>query len=148
MCVQRSSALLLPWSKGEGEEGEQVAYLVLGLQGPTLWHSRFSHPLRKVVLLTSLLSDAHWYILRCLGNHGTVSHCTVLTAISEVLTHCKTMFLVMYSFKCFRILLVNIFPSTKTVMVENYRKYLWLALNFQFIFLKKSLYLFQLNCAI
>ena len=113
------------------------------------WHSRFSHPLMKIVVLASrLLSDAQLYILQCLGNHGTVSHCTVLTAISEVLTHCKTMFLVMYSFKCFRILLVNIFPSTKTVMVENYRKYLWLALNFQFIFLKKSLYLFQLNCAI
>ena len=27
--MQRSSALLLPWSKGEGEEGEQVAYLAL-----------------------------------------------------------------------------------------------------------------------
>ncbi|TKV99488.1 hypothetical protein SEVIR_8G047800v4 [Setaria viridis] len=49
------------------------------------WHSKFSHPVRKIVVLTSrLLSDAHRYILRCLGNHGTVSHCTVLTAISEV----------------------------------------------------------------
>ena len=30
-CVweQRSSALLLPWTRGEEEEGEQVAYLVL-----------------------------------------------------------------------------------------------------------------------
>ena len=36
VCVQRSSALLLPWSKGEGEEGEQVAYLVLDYQGPTI----------------------------------------------------------------------------------------------------------------
>ncbi|XP_062197233.1 sec1 family domain-containing protein MIP3-like [Phragmites australis] len=48
------------------------------------WHSIFSHPVRKIVVLTSrLLSDAHRYILRCLGNHGTVSHCTVLTTISE-----------------------------------------------------------------
>ena len=30
--MQRSSALLLPWSKGEGEEGEQVAYLVIVLK--------------------------------------------------------------------------------------------------------------------
>ncbi|CAN6374275.1 unnamed protein product [Urochloa humidicola] len=49
------------------------------------WRSNFSHPVRKIVVLTSrLLSDAHRYILRCLGNHGTVSHCTVLTAISEI----------------------------------------------------------------
>ncbi|CAN6320232.1 unnamed protein product [Urochloa humidicola] len=48
-------------------------------------HSRFAYPVRKIVVLTSrLLSDAHRYILRCLGNHGTVSHCTVLTAISEI----------------------------------------------------------------
>nr|CAB3491022.1 unnamed protein product [Digitaria exilis] len=61
------------------------------------WHSKFSHPVRKILVLTSrLLSDTHRYILRCLGNHGTVSHCTVLTAISEVLPHFKTMFLVMY----------------------------------------------------
>ncbi|CAN6313034.1 unnamed protein product [Urochloa humidicola] len=47
-------------------------------------HSKFAYPVRKIVVLTSrLLSDAHRYILRCLGNHGTVSHCTVLTAISE-----------------------------------------------------------------
>uniref|UniRef100_A0A0E0F2X7 Sec1 family domain-containing protein MIP3 n=1 Tax=Oryza meridionalis TaxID=40149 RepID=A0A0E0F2X7_9ORYZ len=49
------------------------------------WHSSFAHPARKIVVITSrLLSDAHRYILRCLGNHGTISHCTVLTAISEV----------------------------------------------------------------
>ncbi|KAL6870757.1 hypothetical protein ACP4OV_014605 [Aristida adscensionis] len=49
------------------------------------WHSSFSHPARKIVVLTShLLSDVHRYILRCLGNHGTVSHCTVLTAVSEI----------------------------------------------------------------
>uniref|UniRef100_A0A0D9XPH3 Sec1 family domain-containing protein MIP3 n=1 Tax=Leersia perrieri TaxID=77586 RepID=A0A0D9XPH3_9ORYZ len=49
------------------------------------WHSSFTHPARKIVVITSrLLSDAHRYILRCLGNHGTISHCTVLTAISEV----------------------------------------------------------------
>ncbi|KAF8745066.1 hypothetical protein HU200_013480 [Digitaria exilis] len=49
------------------------------------WHSKFSHQVRKILVLTSrLLSDAHRYILRCLGNHGTVSHCTVLTAISEI----------------------------------------------------------------
>ncbi|CAN6295337.1 unnamed protein product [Urochloa humidicola] len=48
-------------------------------------HSKFAYPVRKIVVLTSrLLSDAHRYILRCLGNHGTVSHCTVLTAISEI----------------------------------------------------------------
>lgn len=49
------------------------------------WHSSFVHPARKIVVITSrLLSDAHRYILRCLGNHGTVSHCTVLTSISEI----------------------------------------------------------------
>ncbi|XP_062182504.1 sec1 family domain-containing protein MIP3-like [Phragmites australis] len=49
------------------------------------WHSKFSYPVRKIVVLTSrLLSDAHRYILRCLGNNRTVSHCTVLTAISEI----------------------------------------------------------------
>ncbi|KAK3118156.1 hypothetical protein QOZ80_9BG0695050 [Eleusine coracana subsp. coracana] len=49
------------------------------------WNSNFSHPARKIVVITScLLSDAHRYILRCLGNHGAISHCTVLTAVSEV----------------------------------------------------------------
>jgi hypothetical protein len=49
------------------------------------WNSSFSHPARKIVVITScLLSDAHRFILRCLGNHGTISHCTVLTAVSEV----------------------------------------------------------------
>ncbi|KAJ1264293.1 hypothetical protein BS78_09G252400 [Paspalum vaginatum] len=49
------------------------------------WQSSFSSPPRKIIVLTSrLLSDAHRYILRCLSNHGTVSHCTVLTAISEI----------------------------------------------------------------
>lgn len=49
------------------------------------WNSSFAHPARKIVFITSrLLSDAHRYIIRCLGNHGTVSHCTVLTAISEI----------------------------------------------------------------
>ncbi|KAM3311873.1 hypothetical protein ACQJBY_032090 [Aegilops geniculata] len=49
------------------------------------WNSSFAHPARKIVVITSrLLSDAHRYIIRCLGNHGTVSHCTVLTAISEI----------------------------------------------------------------
>ncbi|KAK3119510.1 hypothetical protein QOZ80_9AG0671570 [Eleusine coracana subsp. coracana] len=49
------------------------------------WTSNFSHPARKIVVITScLLSDAHRYILRCLGNHGAISHCTVLTAVSEV----------------------------------------------------------------
>jgi hypothetical protein len=52
----------------------------------------FSNPPRKIIVLIShLLSDAHRYILRCLSNHGTVSHCTVLTAISEVLNPCKSM---------------------------------------------------------
>jgi len=36
VCVQRSSALLLPWCRGEGEGGEQVAHLVLGLRGQQL----------------------------------------------------------------------------------------------------------------
>lgn len=58
------------------------------------WHSSFAHPARKIVVITSrLLSDAHRYILRCLGNHGTISHCTVLTAISEVLHSCKNLLL-------------------------------------------------------
>lgn len=49
------------------------------------WQSSFSSPPRKIIVLTScLLSDAHRYILRCLSNHGTVSRCTVLTAISEI----------------------------------------------------------------
>ncbi|KAL6658404.1 hypothetical protein ACP70R_003990 [Stipagrostis hirtigluma subsp. patula] len=49
------------------------------------WHSSFLHPAKKIVVFTShLLSDAHRYILRCLGNHGTVSHCTVFTAVSEI----------------------------------------------------------------
>ncbi|EES18766.2 sec1 family domain-containing protein MIP3 [Sorghum bicolor] len=49
------------------------------------WQSSFSNPPRKIIVLTAhLLSDAHRYILRCLSNHGTVSHCTVLTAISEI----------------------------------------------------------------
>lgn len=49
------------------------------------WQSSFSNPPRKIIVLISrLLSDAHRYILRCLSNHGTVSHCTVLTAISEI----------------------------------------------------------------
>jgi hypothetical protein len=60
------------------------------------WNSSFSHPTRKIVVITSrLLSDAHRYILRCLSNHGTVSHCTVLTAISEVLRPYNNMLLVM-----------------------------------------------------
>ena len=29
VCVQRSSALLQPWDRGEGEGGEQVAHLVI-----------------------------------------------------------------------------------------------------------------------
>ena len=33
VCVQRSSALLLPRSREEGEGGEQVAHLVLVLRG-------------------------------------------------------------------------------------------------------------------
>jgi len=37
--VQRSSALLLPWSKGEREEGEQVAYLVLGCRDQQRGHA-------------------------------------------------------------------------------------------------------------
>ncbi|ONM05305.1 Sec1 family domain-containing protein MIP3 [Zea mays] len=56
------------------------------------WQSSFSNPPRKIIVLISrLLSDAHRYILRCLSNHGTVSHCAVLTAISKVLNPCKSM---------------------------------------------------------
>ena len=29
VCIQRSSALLQPWDRGEGEGGEQVAHLVI-----------------------------------------------------------------------------------------------------------------------
>ena len=39
VCVQRSSALLLPWSKGEEEEGEQVAYLALDCRDQQWLHS-------------------------------------------------------------------------------------------------------------
>jgi hypothetical protein len=39
------------------------------------------------------------------------------------------------AFKRSRILLANVFPSTKTLLIENYLKYLWLALNsYLFIF--------------
>ncbi|TVU04188.1 hypothetical protein EJB05_50213 [Eragrostis curvula] len=49
------------------------------------WNSSFLYPASKIVVITScLLSDAHRYILRCLGNHVSVSHCTVLTAVSEI----------------------------------------------------------------
>lgn len=47
------------------------------------WNSN-SDPVRKLVVITSsLLSDAHRYILRCLSTHQVVRHCTIFTSISE-----------------------------------------------------------------
>lgn len=47
------------------------------------WNSN-SDPARKLVVITSsLLSDAHRYILRCLSTHQVVRHCTIFTSISE-----------------------------------------------------------------
>ncbi|KOM50071.1 hypothetical protein LR48_Vigan08g089800, partial [Vigna angularis] len=49
------------------------------------WNSN-SDPARKLVVITSsLLSDAHRYILRCLSTHQVVRHCIIFTSISEVL---------------------------------------------------------------
>ncbi|XP_073009516.1 sec1 family domain-containing protein MIP3 [Typha latifolia] len=48
------------------------------------WDSTFVGPAKKIVIITSrLLSDAHRYILRCLGTHRTIRHCTIFTSISE-----------------------------------------------------------------
>eukprot|EP00257_Ricinus_communis_P018030 XP_015576615.1 sec1 family domain-containing protein MIP3 [Ricinus communis] len=48
------------------------------------WNANFD-PATKIVVITSrLLSDAHRYILRCLGTHQGVEHLTVCTSISEV----------------------------------------------------------------
>ncbi|RDX91625.1 Sec1 family domain-containing protein MIP3, partial [Mucuna pruriens] len=47
------------------------------------WNSQ-SDPVRKLVVITSsLLSDAHRYILRCLSTHQVVRHCIIFTSISE-----------------------------------------------------------------
>ncbi|KAH1247844.1 Sec1 family domain-containing protein MIP3 [Glycine max] len=47
------------------------------------WNSN-SNPARKLVVITSsLLSDAHRYILRCLSTHQVVRHCIIFTSISE-----------------------------------------------------------------
>ncbi|KAG4967904.1 Sec1 family domain-containing protein MIP3 [Glycine soja] len=47
------------------------------------WNSN-SDPGRKLVVITSsLLSDAHRYILRCLSAHQVVRHCIIFTSISE-----------------------------------------------------------------
>ncbi|KHN34243.1 Sec1 family domain-containing protein 2 [Glycine soja] len=47
------------------------------------WNSN-SDPGRKLVVITSsLLSDAHRYILRCLSTHQVVRHCIIFTSISE-----------------------------------------------------------------
>ena len=59
VCVQRSSALLLPWSKGEGEEGEHVAYLALDCRDQQL----FSGILQNL----PLLGDSGWYYVPHLG---------------------------------------------------------------------------------
>ncbi|XP_042452414.1 sec1 family domain-containing protein MIP3-like [Zingiber officinale] len=49
------------------------------------WNSMFVGPAKKVVIITSrLLSDAHRYILRCLGTHRTVLQCIIYTSISEI----------------------------------------------------------------
>ncbi|XP_064942513.1 sec1 family domain-containing protein MIP3-like isoform X1 [Musa acuminata AAA Group] len=51
----------------------------------TSWNSVFVGPTRKVVIITSrLLSDAHRYILRCLGTNRTVLRCIIFTSISEI----------------------------------------------------------------
>ncbi|KAK7405053.1 hypothetical protein VNO78_06220 [Psophocarpus tetragonolobus] len=47
------------------------------------WNSK-ADPARKFVFITSsLLSDAHRYILRCLSTHQAVHHCIIFTSISE-----------------------------------------------------------------
>ncbi|KAK7342433.1 hypothetical protein VNO80_25385 [Phaseolus coccineus] len=47
------------------------------------WNSN-SDPARKLVVITSsLLSDAHRYILRCLSTHQVVRQCIIFTSISE-----------------------------------------------------------------
>lgn len=49
------------------------------------WNSTSMDFARKMVIITScLLSDAHRYILRCLGTHRTVLNCTIFTSISEI----------------------------------------------------------------
>ncbi|MQL71499.1 hypothetical protein Taro_003833 [Colocasia esculenta] len=49
------------------------------------WNSTSTVPARKMVVITSrLLSDAHRYILRCLGTHQTIVDCRIFTSISEV----------------------------------------------------------------
>ena len=79
MCAQRSSALLLPWSRGGEEEGEQVAYLALGLQGTTLardhvqlrGHLQLLHLHLHVELPYVLrLILGGWVQFRCRRNRG------------------------------------------------------------------------------
>ncbi|WOL11174.1 sec1 family domain-containing protein MIP3 isoform X1 [Canna indica] len=49
------------------------------------WNSMFVGPARRLVIITSrLLSDAHRYILRCLGMHRNVPQCIIFTSISEI----------------------------------------------------------------
>lgn len=49
------------------------------------WNSTCTGPARKMVVITSrLLSDAHRYILHCLGTHQTILECTIFTSISEI----------------------------------------------------------------
>lgn len=49
------------------------------------WNSTCMDPATKMVVITSrLLSDAHRYILRCLGTHQTILHCLIFTSISEI----------------------------------------------------------------
>jgi hypothetical protein len=101
------------------------------------WNSSFSHPTRKIVVITSrLLSDAHRYILRCLSNHGTVSHCTVLTAISEVLRPYNNMLLVMPGLllKFLTILLIIIIFMKLRLFVD--KSILYVSTGTKFIFLK------------
>ncbi|TKY66758.1 Sec1 family domain-containing protein MIP3 [Spatholobus suberectus] len=47
------------------------------------WNSHSDLARKLVVITSSLLSDAHRYILRCLSTHQVVRHCIIFTSISE-----------------------------------------------------------------
>ena len=52
----------------------------------TNWKSTSFEPATKMAVFTTrLLSDAHRYILRCLGTHQTIADCRIFTSIPEVL---------------------------------------------------------------
>ncbi|EPS71932.1 hypothetical protein M569_02824, partial [Genlisea aurea] len=48
------------------------------------WSSNPDHVVKIAVITSSLLSDAHRYILRCLSKLQSVKHCAIYTSISEV----------------------------------------------------------------